>query len=623
MKKFFQRYKLHFLIFIVSFGVYANTISHDYAWDDAIVITGNERVQKGLSDVPALLKNYKSEKVSDQYGYRPVTLLTFATEIEFFGLNPTVAHFNNVLLYAILCVLIYQFLLLFFGRNKWKFCLLIVLLYAVHPLHTEVVANIKSRDEIMAFIFGILAMLFLLKSISSVNGIKYLLLIIPCLILSFLSKESGLFLIPILFLIAYFKVSFSKTKFVQSSIIIGLSTLILLVIWKISQSDIILVDKSIELLYKGQFKENLFLTNPLFSLPRNEVIGSSMFLLIKYIKLFFIPYPLLHDYGYNQIPKVMGATPMLVFGFLLLVAYIVFLIRNVRKKSPLVFGSLFFFISIVGYLHLLLPGKDIFAERFMFVPSLGLCIVLILLLERIARKVKEDTLKVQAAFMIPLLLTFSILTINRNKAWANNGRLFETDIPYLQNCVRANFNYANYLESNSFTENQEKIIGLYKNCISISSRSYKAYINLGKLYMANEEYQKALSLFEEVAALNKELSEPYFLLGKYYLTIGDYQLALKNFKIAQNNGRTKTENYYQIAVCYIKLKKLQDAIEILEKGEKHQPDYYQYYDLLGDLYLINKDTLNAVRYTHLALKLAPNQETVLNKYKQRKGWIEN
>ena len=74
----------YLLIFIVAIAQYTNTRDHDFAWDDAIVITENSRVQKGWSDIPELFENIKTSKIENRYGYRPISLLSFATDIEFF-----------------------------------------------------------------------------------------------------------------------------------------------------------------------------------------------------------------------------------------------------------------------------------------------------------------------------------------------------------------------------------------------------------------------------------------------------------------------------------------------------------------------------------------------------------
>ena len=91
--------------------------------------------------------------------YRPLSLVSFAVEQQLFPNNPHVSHFVNVLLYSLTAFLLYFLLLKIFNRKHPLFSLVVTLLFIAHPLHTEVVANIKSRDEILSFL-NLIAALF-------------------------------------------------------------------------------------------------------------------------------------------------------------------------------------------------------------------------------------------------------------------------------------------------------------------------------------------------------------------------------------------------------------------------------------------------------------------------------
>src|SRR5687767_1649687 len=122
------------LIFIAAFAVYANTISHDYAWDDKIVIEKNPRVQKGIAGIPDLFTKYNSEFQYDQYGYRPITLASFAIDYSLAKGNPHFSHFMNVFYFSILSVLIFVFLTTLFPSYNRIIPFLTTLLFVAHPL---------------------------------------------------------------------------------------------------------------------------------------------------------------------------------------------------------------------------------------------------------------------------------------------------------------------------------------------------------------------------------------------------------------------------------------------------------------------------------------------------------
>src|SRR4051812_15570108 len=102
--------KIALALFLLAFLVFANTLNHEYTWDDSIVITENTRVQKGFKGIPDLFLKRNSDYKEDKYGYRPIVLTSFAIEYGIFGLNPKPGHFMNVLYFALLCMIMYKVL---------------------------------------------------------------------------------------------------------------------------------------------------------------------------------------------------------------------------------------------------------------------------------------------------------------------------------------------------------------------------------------------------------------------------------------------------------------------------------------------------------------------------------
>jgi hypothetical protein len=621
-------HKLQLLLFFLAVLVYANTWTHDYAWDDSIVITSNERVQDGIKGIPDLFFQYRSNDQSDRYGYRPLTLITYALEVQVFGLNPQPAHFINSLLYGLLLVLLFRFLnSLFKNKDPW-FLLLVCGLYAVHPLHTEVVANIKSRDEILAFIFGTLALLSLIKGIEAERGMKkHWLNYCLYIILAFLSKESALVFIPLSFLILLFHSELSFKKTPKHILPVGIAFLALTGIWLLVHSAVLLIDQSAELIAKGQYREDGFLGNPLKDLKAlSSIFPNSVYLIYKYLQLFFFPAPLVHDYGYSYLPLITGKNPVFIGGIIGGFVFLFLLIKNLRKRPAWLFGSLFFLIGIFGYLHLVSMGTDIMAERFMFVPSLGLCIMTVDLLDLVSNvfKNRDLSVKVFRYSLLCIMVIFFAQSFSRNSAWKNNGTLFAADIEELSSCSRANYNYAVYLHHQMYEDSparrkeyQQKILRHYKRSIEISDRAYTAWLDLGSAYMEFGEPKKALVVFKETCRLFSNLSEPFFLLGKYYVSNEEYVSAIEAFKKAKHNGWANTQTYYYLAVCYLKQREQQKAIDILVEGLEYKPDYSEYYDLLGDLYYANGEREAASVQLRKAINLSPSKTILQDKFRQR------
>lgn len=598
------------LIFLLAVVQYSNTSDHDYAWDDAIVITQNTRVQKGLDDIPELFENIKSEKTENRYGYRPIALLSFATDVELFGLDPSASHRVNILLYGLLCALIFYFLSTLFPLKNAPWGVFVVAaLFVVHPLHTEVVANIKSRDEILALLFGILALISLWKGLEKNNILLYL-FTAAFLVLSFNSKESGITFCGVALLIPFYVNRAVLPNFrtlITGVAVAGVSIGILLFIRDYVYSEEFFQTNDWDLIYKGVFLQDGFVGNPLWEASISEKLATATFISGYAVWRFIMPYPLLHDYSYNVFP-VRTWSDLEVYGSLVLVLLLILVAAyGVWKRKPYGFGLGLFFITLSIYLHLVHVGPDIFAERYLFVPSLGLCISLLSVfeIERLNSKL------VGAVFAFGILPMFGY-SFQRNKVWKNNETLLLSDLDRLENCARANFNYALYLHQqyyNLAAEDQPaaqvELLSYYEQSLQVTDRVFKVYMDLGSAYMEFNRPEKAFDVFSESAEKYPELSMPFVQLGKYYMAFSAWEQAIPNFDRAIQNGKSNSDYYYFKAVCQLKLGQLEEATLSLEEGYVHGVSAVEYYNLLSSLYVQNESFDKAETVIDAGLKEHP------------------
>ncbi len=188
------------LIGLFSILLFGNTIPNNYNLDDELVTINHKLTSKGISAIPEIFSSpYYSDNVGNSYEYRPIVLSTFAIEHQFFGDNPHISHFFNVILYALTCMILFICLTELLNGYNIVLPLLVTLLFSAHPLHSEVVAGIKSRDEILCLLGGISSLLFSLKYIDNGKLINYFFLVLFFLfgMLSKLSVFPLAILIPI------------------------------------------------------------------------------------------------------------------------------------------------------------------------------------------------------------------------------------------------------------------------------------------------------------------------------------------------------------------------------------------------------------------------------------------
>lgn len=145
-------------VFLFSMFLYFNTLPNGYNIDDTLVTQNHRLTSKGISAIANIFKEpYYKDKAGFAYEYRPIVLVSFAIEHQFFGEKASGSHFFNVLFYGLLCVLLLSVLRQLLQEYSPLVPFIITLLFAAHPIHTEVVASIKNRDELLAVIFSLLA----------------------------------------------------------------------------------------------------------------------------------------------------------------------------------------------------------------------------------------------------------------------------------------------------------------------------------------------------------------------------------------------------------------------------------------------------------------------------------
>lgn len=239
---------------ILAFVFYFNSFFNEYAHDDGIVIVKNEYVQEGVSGIPKIMTRdaydsyYRQLNTSNQLSggrYRPLSIVTFAIEQQFMGtisedkidsvLRENIAfgvkgkqeerlikamhvrHVLNVLWYiASIAVLLY-FLRMVVFRNQPLIAFIAALIFTIHPIHTEVVANVKSRDEIMSLLFMCLTFICAFRFEENRKEIKWMLFGLGSYFLTFLSKEYALTTVVLLPMSFYIFKNFSFKRSIMTA----------------------------------------------------------------------------------------------------------------------------------------------------------------------------------------------------------------------------------------------------------------------------------------------------------------------------------------------------------------------------------------------------------------------
>lgn len=186
--KWIQRLK--WILFGLAFLVYMNGLNNGYNMDDYLVTKDHQLTSQGISSVKQIFTSpYYSDANGYSYGYRPIVHLSFAIEHDIFGQNPQAGHFINLLLFGFSVFFLFKLLNLLFGKENYLYTFLACALFAIHPIHTEVVNSLKNRDELLSFFFAVLAGIQLIKYVQKKDIISFLLATLLFLV-AILSKKS-------------------------------------------------------------------------------------------------------------------------------------------------------------------------------------------------------------------------------------------------------------------------------------------------------------------------------------------------------------------------------------------------------------------------------------------------
>ncbi|PKP17044.1 MAG: hypothetical protein CVU05_16210, partial [Bacteroidetes bacterium HGW-Bacteroidetes-21] len=407
--------------------MYFNPLWNGYSFDDSYILQDNKQIQQGISAIPEIFTSYYHQEKGDTFGYRPVVRSLYAIEWSLFGNHPGAFHLLSILYFCLLCFLIFQFLKSLFPELNQTLVVYIVLLFATHPIHTEVVASLKNREEIIAMILGIVSLILFLKYIDSKKW-YYLPAIIFVLFIAVLTKENAL-TYPLLFPFIYFikkpLPDFNVRHFYKPILLFVLFFIPAWLAWKMP-----------DLILENAQKDLFFFENPLhFNHSFTDKIFMAGTSLWFYIKILVIPYPLRFYYGFNMFPETTFSYVLAITFIFVSLGLFVLALRQMQQKKPLGFFILFFFISISVFTNYFIPVNGIVGERLAFQASLGYCGAFTLLLfNYFDRKNKSKSLKIPTGFksiMVMIIIIFSLMVIQRNKAWKSYESLLKADIEKL------------------------------------------------------------------------------------------------------------------------------------------------------------------------------------------------
>lgn len=591
-KGFFPNQRiLLFFVLMITFVAFLPTLSNKFieTWDDGVYVTDNTMItQFNWETVKACFTTQKNGT------YVPIPLLSFALEYKFFGLNPLPYHLNNLLLH-LLCTM-FVFFILKLLRIPALYAALGALLFGIHPMRVETVAWVTERKDLLFSVFYLGAIITYIKFILSEKGkLKYFLLTILLFIFSLFSKIQAVTLPLTLLLLDYWldrplklKLIWEKIPFFALSLGFGLAGYFIL--QRIGSLDI----------------------NEKFSFFERILFG--LYSLSIYIVKLIAPFKLSAFYPYPIKPG--GTMPILYYLspiFLLGIAVLVYL--SVRKTRAVVFGTLFFLFNVMFLLQIVGAGQAYQADRFTYIPYLGIFFLAAWAAHRYATRNKSGQIMVTGLALVLIIFFFSN-TYARCKDWKDSTTLWTDVIEKFPGKIPSayanrasayrkakkpdlaleDYNYAISLDKNDGVSRMNRgniffdmgkdslAFQDYKVAMKLNlqkkqeqSEIHKLYGNLGAIYGRRGNYDSAFYYLDKSLQIDSTFTAALLNRGLANEMIGKWEAAIKDFKSYLRYLPEDETVHSDIGVCYQNLGRFQESLPWFDAAIALKPQTGFYY----------------------------------------------
>ncbi len=481
-----------FTIFTITIAVYIPSLFGSFVYDDFIHIANNNTL-------------LYSNKISDilfpgRPDTRPLFNLVNRLQFEIHGLNPFSFHIFNLIVHILNGVVLYLLLSKVFNKESGKYYMpplsvcFATSLFLLHPLQSESVANINNRSGLMMTFFYLTSLFFYALSFRKKSVLLFVCSLVAGIVSQFF-KEAALTLVISIYGLDYLikkhhcitennllqKRFFTITPFLLTTIIVPLLLLTV----------------------KNPHEQNIGfdVINPwLHFITQWKVVA--MFLLKFLVPLNQnIDYDLMLSQSIFEPEAISGLSAIVIITVLCLVK---------SKKYPLFLIGWLFFLITLSPTNSIVPNLDFAAERHLYMPLIGLSVILASLLD-------STPFQIQKPLFVLLILFFMLFTLNRSYLWGSNERLFldqvektpEKDRPYLALAYY-------YMKENRLKD----ALAVYDNCLKktrVSNKRVEVYINMAQVYRNLKEYQRALEMYDKAIAMKRETINAF--LGKAALLI--------------------------------------------------------------------------------------------------------
>ncbi|HEX7320228.1 MAG TPA: tetratricopeptide repeat protein [bacterium] len=534
---------------VITFISFYPCLSNSFVnWDDPELLTNNQSVQHlSLQNIGRLFTRYYCGT------YIPLTLMSFAAEHGRFKDNPMPYHALNIILHALNALLV-LWLVSLLSKNSWV-AFIAALIFAVHPLRIESVAWIAERKDVLFAFFYLLAIITYIYYTGRARLLLYF-ASLACFVLALFAKGVAATLPFVLLLFDYF-----QNRRGRVIIINKLPYLVLAVFFTVIA---ISAQKTL----------------PGHSFPFLKNIFIMSYVVLFYIGKTILPIGLSPLYPFpmtivSKMPWQFWLAPIIVIIIAVLV------IVTSRRSKMIAFGCLFFLLTILPVLQFIpVAGPEIAANRYTYIPSIGLILIFAEAIAWIYRKISSShagSLKfLPAAAIVVIIALFVVTSMNRCRVWKNSITLWSDVIKKYPDFPHA---YTMRAQAYADADNMKMAVADYTRALDINPGFSAALLGRGNLLLKIGDFSGAIADYFRILEIDQKLVDAYVNRGNAYSALGQFDPALDDYNHALVIDPFNNNAIYNRAVVYFLIgnndKAWQDVRRLLEVGYPVKPEFLE------------------------------------------------
>lgn len=559
----------------LAFLAFVNSLWNGFALDDIHIIGDNPQIRR-LSNLRDIFAEGNWPWRGREPLYRPLTIYSFALNYAVSGVRPLTYHLVNVLLHAGNSALVFRIFVALFRAPG--LALGAAAVFALHPIHTEAVTNTVGRAELLANAFLFLSWWWYLKWEERAHPTKTRWLIgsVAAFALALFSKEHAVVLPALLVLSDLLRAS-QRSLPLRWIIQERCRTAY---IWYLPPLAGYLLVRFLAL---GQVLTSTtpWANNPLVHADLWTRVLTAIKVLGKYLWLFLFPVRLSSDYSYNQIPVSRSLfEPAVLAAFLALTVLCSLAALNRRRDPAIGFGVAIFALTVLPVSNLLFPIGTIMGERLLYLPSLGLCLLLAVAVTTLAARPRWRLLSF-AAFGL-LLLGYGARTVVRNRDWQSNAAIVSAAARASPNSTAAHAWFGNTLLVRGDLSGARKE---FERSLEIYPGFGRALVGLGRVLQRQGRIDEAVQVYRRVERGDGFYGRAHVNVGFIALQQGQHEEALLEFREVAALDPLGPREANEVAEGFSKLGYLTEAQTILEAARHATPHLFYIRENLALVYL--------------------------------------